>query len=219
MVGLLVVEHGATVAQPGIKPGRVYPLYGFHYGIQRAITRLTNIRFFTTLFGDSSCIVHYLRCARVRPRAGRADRVELRHAVKHDNPFLSHGRQWNDGRRRLSIINADFSSTSFRVSPASIGPSNFLGNRIAYPSRGRTGDNCLLATKVMVPIDGRSGKAWDCWAHPASRSRARWCATPSSTTWPAGTSCAAASPPRTGTTSHLGAAPAVRWFHCLRHSP
>jgi non-ribosomal peptide synthetase-like protein len=54
----------------------------------------------------------------------------------------------------LSINNADFSSTSFRVSRASIGSRNFLGNRIAYPSQGRTGDNCLLATKVMVPIDG-----------------------------------------------------------------
>ena len=51
----------------------------------------------------------------------------------------------------LSIINADFSSTSFRVSRASIGPHNFLGNHIAYPSQGKTGDNCLLATKVMVP--------------------------------------------------------------------
>ena len=55
----------------------------------------------------------------------------------------------------LSIINADFSSTSFRVSRASIGAHNFLGNHIAYPSQGKTGDNCLLATKVMVPIDGK----------------------------------------------------------------
>jgi non-ribosomal peptide synthetase-like protein len=54
----------------------------------------------------------------------------------------------------LSIINADFSNTSFRVSRTSIGSHNFLGNRIAYPSQGRTGDNCLLATKVLVPVDG-----------------------------------------------------------------
>jgi non-ribosomal peptide synthetase-like protein len=54
----------------------------------------------------------------------------------------------------LSIINADYSSTSFRVSRATIGPHNFLGNYVAYPSQGRTGDNCLLATKVMVPVDG-----------------------------------------------------------------
>jgi non-ribosomal peptide synthetase-like protein len=35
-----------------------------------------------------------------------------------------------------------------------IGPRNFLGNYIAYPSQGRTGDNCLLATKVMIPLEG-----------------------------------------------------------------
>ena len=49
----------------------------------------------------------------------------------------------------------EYSSTSFRLSRASIGASNFLGNNIAYPPQGRTGDNCLLATKVMVPISGR----------------------------------------------------------------
>ena len=46
------------------------------------------------------------------------------------------------------------SSTSFRVSRASIGPHSFLGNYVAYPSQARTGDDCLLATKVMVPVDG-----------------------------------------------------------------
>jgi len=74
--------------------------------------------------------------------------------VKHENPYLStvgSGTMVADG---LSIINADFSSTSFRLSRASIGARNFLGNWIVYPAQGRTGDNCLLATKVMVPIDG-----------------------------------------------------------------
>ena len=54
----------------------------------------------------------------------------------------------------LSIMNADFSSTSFRLSPVSIGSSNFLGNNIAYPAGGRTGHNCLIATKAMIPLDG-----------------------------------------------------------------
>ena len=75
--------------------------------------------------------------------------------VKHDNPYLSsigRGTMVADG---LSIINADFSSTSFCVSQATIGPHNFLGNSIAYPSQGKTGANCLLATKVLVPIDGK----------------------------------------------------------------
>ena len=75
--------------------------------------------------------------------------------VKHESPYLSsigRGTMVADG---LSILNADFSSTSFKVSRTSIGPHNFLGNGIAYPSQGRTGENCLLATKVLVPIDGK----------------------------------------------------------------
>lgn len=40
------------------------------------------------------------------------------------------------------------------MSRTSNGARNFLGNYIAYPAQGRTGDNCLLATKVMVPSDG-----------------------------------------------------------------
>ena len=74
--------------------------------------------------------------------------------VKHETPFavqVGSGTMVADG---LSVLNADFSSSSFRVSPASIGPRNFLGNNVAYPAGGRTGANCLLATKVMVPLDG-----------------------------------------------------------------
>ncbi|WP_327321358.1 phosphopantetheine-binding protein [Streptomyces sp. NBC_01210] len=154
LVGLLVVSTVPRLLSLAIKPGRTYPLYGFHHSIQRAITRLTNIRFFTTLFGDSSAIVHYLRCLGYNLCNIEQTGSNFGTLVKHDTPYLStvgSGTMVADG---LSIINADFSSSSFRFSPTSIGPSNFLGNRIAYPSRGRTGDNCLLATKVMVPIDG-----------------------------------------------------------------
>ena len=74
--------------------------------------------------------------------------------VGHETPFLStigSGTMVADG---LSIMNADFSATSFRVSRVSIGPNNFIGNNIAYPAGGRTGDNCLIATKAMIPLDG-----------------------------------------------------------------
>jgi non-ribosomal peptide synthetase-like protein len=40
------------------------------------------------------------------------------------------------------------------VSRTSIGARNFLGNNIVFPAGARTGDNCLLATKVLVPLDG-----------------------------------------------------------------
>jgi len=46
------------------------------------------------------------------------------------------------------------SSSSFRLGKARIGERNYLGNDIHYPPDGRTGANCLLGTKVMIPIDG-----------------------------------------------------------------
>ena len=35
-----------------------------------------------------------------------------------------------------------------------VGRNNFIGNNIAFPAGARTGDNTLLATKVLVPVDG-----------------------------------------------------------------
>jgi non-ribosomal peptide synthetase-like protein len=74
--------------------------------------------------------------------------------VRHDVPTLNAvgtGSLVSDG---LSMINAEFSASSFRVAPVVIGRNNFLGNDIAYPPGGRTGDNCLLGTRVMVPVTG-----------------------------------------------------------------
>ncbi|MFJ7072056.1 Pls/PosA family non-ribosomal peptide synthetase [Streptomyces sp. NPDC098781] len=152
--GLLVLTAVPRLLSLLLKPGRTYRLYGVHFEAHRTIALLTNWKFLKRLFGDSSAIVHYLRglgydLSRVE-QTGSNFGTEM----KHETPYLSsvgRGTMIADG---LSIMNADFSSTAFRVSRVSIGPRNFLGNRIAYPSRGRTGDNCLLATKVMVPVDG-----------------------------------------------------------------
>src|SRR5262249_14933087 len=137
-----------------VQPDRVYPLYGFHYAAQRAVARMTNIRFFAWLFGDSSYIVHYLQGLGYDLSRVEQTGSNFGTEVQHETPFLvsvGSGTMVADG---LSVINADYSSTSFRLSRASIGPNNFLGNNIAYPTDARTGANCLLATKVMVPLDG-----------------------------------------------------------------
>ncbi|MFI5612962.1 Pls/PosA family non-ribosomal peptide synthetase [Amycolatopsis sp. NPDC051903] len=155
LVGLVLVGTVPRVLNLFIKPDEVYPLYGFHYWVHRAITRTTNIRFYTTLFGGTSYIIYYLRWLGYSLRGVRQTGSNFGEMVKHDTPFLSaagSGTMVADG---LSIINADFSSTSFRLSRASIGPDNFLGNMIAYPPQSKAGDNCLLATKVMVPLDGK----------------------------------------------------------------
>ncbi|WP_317441993.1 Pls/PosA family non-ribosomal peptide synthetase [Streptomyces collinus] len=137
-----------------VRPDRVYPLYGFHYAAHRATARLTNIRFFAWLCGDSSYIVPYLRGLGYDLSRVEQTGSNFGTEVQHETPLLvsvGSGTMIADG---LSVVNADYSSTSFRLSRASIGAQNFLGNNIAYPSGGRTGDDCLLATKVMVPIDG-----------------------------------------------------------------
>jgi non-ribosomal peptide synthetase-like protein len=155
VVGLLFLVTVPRVLNRAIRPDKVYPLYGFHYSLQRTIARLTNLKVFAFLFGDSSYIVSYLRWLGYDLSDVQQTGSNFGQRVKHENPFLSvvgRGTMVADG---LSFINADFSSTSFRVSRTSVGADSFLGNNIAYPSQSKVGDNCLLATKVMVPIDGK----------------------------------------------------------------
>ena len=154
IAGLLLVVTVPRVLSVFITPGKVYPLYGFHYLIQRWITGITSIRFFTYLFGDSSYIVHYLRWLGYDLCQVEQTGSNFGCELAHESPYLSSvgsGTMVADG---LAMMNADFSSTSFQVSRVSIGPHNFVGNDIAYPAGGRTGQNCLLATKAMIPLDG-----------------------------------------------------------------
>ncbi|GAA3431745.1 Pls/PosA family non-ribosomal peptide synthetase [Kutzneria kofuensis] len=154
LLGLLLVVTLPRLLNLVIEPDKVYRLYGFRYAAHRAIAGLTNRKFFVELLGDSSYIVGYLRCLGYRLAPVVQTGANFGKQVKHETPYLvsvGSGTVVADG---LSIANADYSSTSFRVSEASIGRNNFLGNDIVYPARGRTGDNCLLATKVLVPLDG-----------------------------------------------------------------
>jgi non-ribosomal peptide synthetase-like protein len=154
-VGLVFIATVPRLLSLAIRPDVVYPLYGIRFWVHRAIAGLTNSRFYTYLFGDSSAIVHYLRLIGYRfgrpiEQSGSNFGVE----VKHESPYLSSvgsGTMVSDG---LSMMNAEFSNTSFAVRRTELGARSFLGNNIAYPAGGRTGENCLLGTKVMVPIDG-----------------------------------------------------------------
>ncbi|MPV87877.1 amino acid adenylation domain-containing protein [Georgenia ruanii] len=137
-----------------VVPGRTYPLYGFAYAAHRAVWRLTNNRFLMRISGDSSLVVHYLRLLGYHQPGLVQTGSNFGVALQHVNPHLTvigSGTMISDA---LSVMNADYSSTSFRVSTAAIGARNFLGNNINFPAGARVGDNCLLATKVMVPVDG-----------------------------------------------------------------
>jgi non-ribosomal peptide synthetase-like protein len=154
LLGFLVVATLPRLLSLFIKPSAVYPLFGFRDRVHRAIVRLTGVKFFTHLFGDSSFIVYYLRFLGYDLGEIEQTGSNFGTEVGHETPYMSiigSGTMVADG---LSIMNADFSTTSFRVSPVYIGGHSFFGNNIAYPAGGRVGDNCLIATKAMIPLDG-----------------------------------------------------------------
>ena len=155
LVGLLAVGTVPRVLSVFIRPDRVYPIYGFHYAVHRVISGLCRLKFFGLLFGDSSYIVHFLSWVGYRLSPVVQTGSNFGCEVMTSNPFLTRigsGTMVADG---LNMINDEVSSSSFRVSQVTIGPNNFLGNYVTYPSGARTGNNCLLAVKVMVPLDGK----------------------------------------------------------------
>jgi non-ribosomal peptide synthetase-like protein len=152
--GLLVVLVVPRALRCLIEKNKTYALYGFHYYVWKAISAVSNSTFYNLLFGDSSFIVYYLRW--IGYRLNRVVQTGSNFGVshKHDSPFLcdvGSGTMVADG---LVMINALTSSSSFQLREARIGDNNYLGNSIVFPPNARTGANCLLGTKVMVPIDG-----------------------------------------------------------------
>src|SRR6266545_2634177 len=155
LAGLLLVVAVSRLLGPFVKPDVVYPLYGFHDAAHRAIARIGRLRFFTYLFGDSSHIVHFLQWLGYRLKPVVQTGVNFGTEVMHANPSLSavgSGTMVADG---LHLVNDEVSSGAFRVSRVAIGPHNFVGNDVTYPAGGRTGENVLLGTKVLVPLDGK----------------------------------------------------------------
>ena len=133
---------------------RLYPLYGFHYFIYNMINIMTNSVYFSVLFGDSSAIVHFLRLVgydllQVVQTGSNFGTEQI-----HDIPFFCTVGSGTMASSRLTMLNAQFSNTSFRLSDVTIGRNNFLGNVIHFKPNAKVGDNCLLGIKVMVPIDG-----------------------------------------------------------------
>ena len=155
LVGLAVQATVPRLVSLLVRPGRVYRLYGIHFWAQNAVRRATNSKFYTRLFGDSSYIVPYLRVLGyrfVRPivQTGTNFGTELRHHSPYRTTVGS-GTMVSDG---LSIMNADYSATSFRVADVRIGARTFFGNNIVLTPETALGDNVLLGTKTAVPVGG-----------------------------------------------------------------
>jgi non-ribosomal peptide synthetase-like protein len=155
LAGLLIVIAVPRALNRFIEPDRVYPLYGVHDLAVRAMARLGGLQFFTTLFGDSNFIVNFLQWLGFHLSPVVQTGSNFGTKVAHVNPSLcavGSGTMVADG---IILANDDVSNTSFRLARTVIGPHNFVGNDVTYPAGGRTGDNVLLATKVMVPLEGR----------------------------------------------------------------
>ena len=106
------------------------------------------------LFGDSSAAVPYTRGIGYHLPQVEQTGSNFGTEIRQDSALLTtvgRSTMLSDG---LSVMNADFSSSSFRMLPITIGDRNFMGNNIALPTGAKIGENVLLATKVMVPIDG-----------------------------------------------------------------
>ncbi len=152
--GLLAVAIWPRVANLFMKDGKTYVLYGLHYIIFQMIHGLSNVKFFNDLLGDSSYITRYMAWIGWDLSTVIQTGSNFGTSQKHDNPLLCKigtGTMVSDG---LQMMNAQISTSSFKVSKTVIGERNYLGNTIFYPSDSVTGDNCLLGTKVMIPIDG-----------------------------------------------------------------
>jgi non-ribosomal peptide synthetase-like protein len=154
VAGLCIVAIVPRMANRFLKPGKIYPLFGFHHALQRVIESVSNSPFFNLLFGDSFAIGHYLRLSGWRFGDAASTSSKFGALQTHDNPllcFIGNGVVASDG---LHLGNVTQSSQAFRLSECRIGAGSFLGTNVFVPPGARMGDNCLYATKVMAPIDG-----------------------------------------------------------------
>jgi non-ribosomal peptide synthetase-like protein len=153
-IGLLAVYAVPRLANTFLQEGRLYRLYGFHHAMQRLVDTFSNSAAFNLLFGDSVFIEPYLRFVGWRLGSSEGAGSNFGSSQTQNNPFLcmvGAGTIASDG---LMLGNVTMSSHAFKLDACRVGARNFLGTDVYVPPGARTGDNCLLATKVMAPIDG-----------------------------------------------------------------
>ncbi len=158
-IGGYLVAFAAHLSMPRILrlmlvPGKVYPLYGFHYYVALLLGWFGHSPMFQTLFGDSSAIVHYLSWLGVRQPDVKQTGSNFGTAMSYDSPFeveIGSGSMISDG---VTIVNLEVGSGTFRMAPSRIGTNCFVGNAVVFTPQARLGDNYLVGTKTMVPIDG-----------------------------------------------------------------
>ena len=100
--GLLVIYVVPRLANAFLVEGRVYPLYGFHHGMQQIVETFSNSRFFNLMFGDSVFIEPYLRWVGWKLGLGDRDGLEFRQRAGPGQPVPVLGRRQH-GRLRQPV--------------------------------------------------------------------------------------------------------------------
>ncbi len=154
MLGFMFLRVVPPLLHCLLQAERTYVLFGFHYIVQRLIQFSTNWSYMNVIFGDSSCIPKYLELAGWNIAPGKQTGSNFGLDQVHDNPYLCHvgaNSMVSDG---IVMSNIKLSATSFALDDVNIGADNYLGNAIVMPAGNRTGNNVLIGTKTMVPVDG-----------------------------------------------------------------
>jgi len=154
VAGLVAIYAIPRLANRFLAEGKVYPLYGFHHGMQDLVGLVSNSAFFNLMFGDSVFIEPYLRWVGWKLDRGVETGSNFGSEQGQDNPFLCSVGANTVASDSLWLGNLTMSSRAFRLGQCRIGENNFLGTVIYVPPGARTGDNVMFATKVMAPIDG-----------------------------------------------------------------
>ena len=153
-IGLMIVAIVPRLLGLFLRTGKTYPLFGFHYAVAMTASWFSNSTLYNVIFGDSSFITGYQKWAGYDLGDVKQSGSNFGSYQKHDLAKLSRvgtGTLVSDG---LSLISVRQSNSSFKLERAEIPDQSFLGNHIVYVAGARLGPGNLLATKVMVPLDG-----------------------------------------------------------------
>ena len=151
MVVVMVVPR---VLHRFLVPGVPHPLYGLQYSLARGVARFSNNPLFHAMFGDSAMIVHYLRLIGYQMRNTTQTGSNFGMELRHHSPFLCRFNPNTLVSDGLTLTNMELSATSFTLRLVEVPADTYMGNAVNYPADAAVGDNCLIATKAAVPIDG-----------------------------------------------------------------
>nr|MBX2837414.1 hypothetical protein [Gammaproteobacteria bacterium] len=159
-IGGIVVAMLNVVIMPKLynlffKPEKVHRLFSFQYWLAQSINRTSNSIFLHSLWGDSSMIMPYFRAVGYDLSTATQNGSNFGVEQIHHSPFLckfNRNTLVSDG---LYMLNMDMSTSAFRMSKIEVPADAYLGNDLRYPVGAKVGTDCMIATKAMLPIEGK----------------------------------------------------------------